>query len=414
MSEITIDVNRLGRELDDLARLSATEPPSITRILYTPPDLAGREFVRQLCVDAGLSVREDAVGNLFARWAGSSPELSAVGTGSHIDAIPHSGMYDGTVGVLGGLEAIRALQRSGFQPKRSIELLLFTSEEPTRFGIGCTGSRALAGTLSPSDLSELKDAEGNRLDNIRREAGFTGPLESVRLQADHYSAFVELHIEQGPILERENLSIGIVTAIAAPAAFRVKLDGSGGHAGAVLMPERRDALCAAAEIVLAVEAAAKATGCPDTVATVGICQVHPGAINSIPSAVNLTIDVRDVILISRDQAVRAILEAIRTTATKRNVTATIETISSDPPATMAPAIIAATEDSCRERGISHRKLVSRAYHDSLFMARLGHTGMIFIPCRNGWSHRPDEFASPEAIGAGVEVLARTLARLSQK
>jgi len=413
MSEITIDVNRLGRELDDLARLSATEPPSITRILYTPPDLAGRKFVRQLCVDAGLSVREDAVGNLFARWAGSSPELSAVGTGSHIDAIPHSGMYDGTVGVLGGLEAIRALQRSGFQPKRSIELLLFTSEEPTRFGIGCTGSRALAGTLSPSDLSELKDAEGNRLDNIRREAGFTGPLESVRLQADHYSAFVELHIEQGPILERENLSIGIVTAIAAPAAFRVKLDGSGGHAGAVLMPERRDALCAAAEIVLAVEAAAKATGCPDTVATVGICQVHPGAINSIPSAVNLTIDVRDVILISRDQAVRAILEAIRTTATKRNVTATIETISSDPPATMAPAIIAATEDSCRERGISHRKLVSRAYHDSLFMARLGHTGMIFIPCRNGWSHRPDEFASPEAIGAGVEVLARTLARLSQ-
>jgi len=413
MSEITIDVNRLGRELDDLARLSATEPPSITRILYTPPDLAGRKFVRQLCVNAGLSVREDAVGNLFARWAGSSPELSAVGTGSHIDAIPHSGMYDGTVGVLGGLEAIRALQRSGFQPKRSIELLLFTSEEPTRFGIGCTGSRALAGTLSPSDLSELKDAEGNRLDNIRREAGFTGPLESVRLQADHYSAFVELHIEQGPILERENLSIGIVTAIAAPAAFRVKLDGSGGHAGAVLMPERRDALCAAAEIVLAVEAAAKATGCPDTVATVGICQVHPGAINSIPSAVNLTIDVRDVILISRDQAVRAILEAIRTTATKRNVTATIETISSDPPATMAPAIIAATEDSCRERGISHRKLVSRAYHDSLFMARLGHTGMIFIPCRNGWSHRPDEFASPEAIGAGVEVLARTLARLSQ-
>src|SRR2546427_337250 len=292
--QITINSKQLYGELEKLASFTDAPPPAVTRVVFSKVDLAARAYIRGLCRAADLIVREDAVGNLFARWVGSEPSLAAIGTGSHTDAIPFAGAYDGTVGVFGGLEAIRALQAAGFRPRRSIELLMFTSEEPTRFGLGCVGSRALCGALSSAALAELRDGDGQRLDDVRQAAGFGGSLDSVRLAAGHYAAFVELHIEQGPILEQSGVPIGAVTAIAAPAALRVKLDGTGGHAGAVLMPERRDALCAAAEIVLAVEAAARATGSADTVATTGVCRVHPGAINSIPSAVTLEIDVRDI------------------------------------------------------------------------------------------------------------------------
>jgi N-carbamoyl-L-amino-acid hydrolase len=221
-----------------------------------------------------------------ARCTGDAPELPAVGTGSHIDAIPNAGRYDGTVGVLGGLEAIRALQRSGFRPHRSIELLIFTAEEPTLFGIGCLGSRFLAGRLDATAGERLRDAQGRTLNQIREAAGFTGPLDDARLPAGHYAAFVELHIEQGPLLESAGVPVGIVTAIAAPAAVGLIVEGEGGHAGAVLMPDRHDAFLAASEIALALERSARSTGARDTVATAGVCEVFPGAINSIPSRWN--------------------------------------------------------------------------------------------------------------------------------
>ncbi len=164
---------------------------------------------------------------MFARWTGARPELGAIGTGSHIDAIPHSGKFDGTVGVLGGLEAIRALRQSGFQPQRSIELLLFTAEEPTRFGLGCLGSRMLGGGLDSAADARLRDSEGNTLAQLRAAAGFHGSLDQVRLHDGYYAAFVELHIEQGPLLEKEGLAVGVVTSIAAPAALRITCRGRG-------------------------------------------------------------------------------------------------------------------------------------------------------------------------------------------
>jgi ureidoglycolate amidohydrolase len=409
---VRVDLDRLSAELAELAGLSDAPAPAVTRVLYTSADLAARAMLKQLCHAAGLAVREDAIGNLFARWPGSEPTLPAVGTGSHTDAIPHAGKYDGTVGVLGGLEAIRALKTSGFRPKRSVELLMFTSEEPTRFGVGCVGSRAMTGALTPAALAELRDAEGGRFDDIRRAAGFAGELAGVRLPDGYYSAFVELHIEQGPLLERERIPIGVVTDIAAPAALRVQLDGEGGHAGAVLMPDRRDALCAAAEIVLAVESAAKGSGSADAVGTVGSCQVHPGAINSVPSRVTLLIDVRDIRLDPRDAAVAKVRRAVDEVSQRRGVRATVEVLNADPPAAMAPAVVAAAERASGHLELSSRRMVSRAYHDSLFMAHAFPTGMMFIPCRGGVSHRPDEFSSPEAIRHGVEVLALTLAELA--
>jgi N-carbamoyl-L-amino-acid hydrolase len=407
-----VDRERLTRELDELAQISDTPAPSVTRVVFTPTDLRGREYAKKLCREAGLSVREDAVGNTFARWQGSESALPAVATGSHIDAIPNAGRYDGTVGVLGGLEAIRTLQTADRRPRRSIELVLFTSEEPTRFGIGCLGSRLMSGILDASAGDRLKDREGISLNDARTSAGFTGSLESVRMPVGFYSAFVELHIEQGPLLERRDIDLGIVTAIAAPAGLKISIEGEGGHAGAVLMPARKDAFLAAAEIALAVERCAKASGSPDTVGTVGVCEVFPGAVNSVPSRARMEVDVRDIDGARRDAVLAAIYSACDEIAKRRGVAISREVVNADPPAQCDAGIVDALQKAAGIQGASSQLMISRAYHDSLFMAKIAPAAMLFIPCRNGHSHRPDEYSSPEAIATGTAVLAETLARLS--
>ena len=411
--KIEIDGDQLSRELEMLGAISSEPAPVVTRIVFSEADLRARAFVKQLCRDAGLVVREDAVGNTFARWTGREPELPPVATGSHMDAIPNAGRYDGTVGVLGGLESIRALARSGFHPRRSIELIIFTSEEPTRFGIGCLGSRLIAGLLDESAGTRLKDRNNATLDSVRAAAGFTGPLTTVAVPAGSYSAFVELHIEQGPLLEQRHISLGIVTAIAAPATVRLWIEGEGGHAGAVLMPDRRDAFLAAAEIALATEAAARSTGASDTVATVGVCDIFPGAVNSIPSRVRIEIDLRDIDLARRDRVLSQIAASSAEVAARRRVTLHREVLNADAPAQCAPAVISVLADACATHSLGFERMISRAYHDSLFMSRLAPTAMLFIPCRGGVSHRPDEYASPESIAQGTLVLAEALARLTE-
>ena len=409
---LVINQDRLNSEIEALAALSDAEPPAVTRVVFTPTDLKARAWIRKRCEDAGLAVRQDAIGNTFARWVGADPEAPLVGTGSHIDAIPNAGKYDGVVGVLGGLEAIRALQEAGFRSKHSIELLIFTSEEPTRFGIGCLGSRLLAGTLSADAARKLTDNDGASIENVRRKAGFTGGLEEVRLPSGYYKAFVELHIEQGPLLEREQKPLGVVERIAAPASMRVLIEGAGGHAGGVLMPDRRDALCAAAEVILAIEQAARSSGAVDTVATVGICDVFPGAVNSIPATVRLSVDIRDTDLQRRDRVMKTIDEVCRAVSAKRQVSIHSDLVNADVPADCAPAIAATLALTCEKHGFSFLRMTSRAYHDSLFISRIAPVAMLFIPCRNGYSHRPDEYASPEDIARGTLVLAETLAALA--
>lgn len=408
----TLSIERLIDELNALARISAAEPPVVTRVVFSEADLRARAYVKGLCREAGLVVHEDAIGNTFARWQGSEPELAPVGTGSHIDAIPNAGLYDGCVGVLGGLEAIRVLQQLGYQPRRSIEVVIFTAEEPTRFGIGCLGSRMMAGVLSLAQAFALRDNEGRSLEELRSEAGFTGSLESVRLAKDRFHQFVEMHIEQGPVLEQEGIDLGLVTHIAAPASMRILIEGEGGHAGGKLMAGRKDALTAAAELILGLESAAKATGAIDTVGTVGVCEAFPGAVNSIPARVRLETDIRDIDAERRDGVIEELKSACADVAARRGVEISTELVNADPPATCDPEILEVMEQAARDAGKTYKRVVSRAYHDSLFMARIAPVAMLFIPCRGGVSHRPDEYASPEWIGSGVHVLARTLAALS--
>ncbi len=309
MSTLKPDIATLSGELKRLAKFSDAPAPAVTRVMLSDTDLAAREFLTELFRAADLHVRIDAAGNIFARWAGSDPNLPAVATGSHTDAIPHSGMYDGTVGVLGGLEAIRTLQRSGFKPRRSIELIMFTSEEPTRYGVGCLGSRLMSGVMSTDAAETLTDDTGLTFREFHRRASGQGNLSDVRLNTGQYNAFVELHIEQGPRLEGAGIPIGAVTAIAAPAALRVTYEGIGGHAGAVLMRDRRDALLPAATLALAVDAAARMLGGADTVGTTGVLDVHPRAINSIPSRTYLEIDIRDIDRHRRDRVLNHVRAA---------------------------------------------------------------------------------------------------------
>jgi ureidoglycolate amidohydrolase len=409
---MNFQIEQLNTELQTLATFSDAPAPAVTRVLWTEKDMAMRGWLKNLALEAGLLWREDALGNTFIRLLGSQPELPAIGTGSHNDAIPFSGMYDGTVGVLGGLEALRAIQRSGIAHKRSLEVLMFTAEEPTRFGLGCLGSRLMCGAIELETVRKLRDSDGVDLETARQAVGYHTPLETVLLPKDYYAAFVELHIEQAPLLEQQGLQIGVVGAIAAPASFFIHLTGEGGHAGARLMPGRRDALLAAAEIALSVEAAALASGAIDTVGTTGICEVHPSAINSIPSRVRLGIDIRDTDALRRDAAVRHVLETAQQVCQKRHIEYRLEMVNSDPPAQSDPKVLAAIRNAIKELQVSSLEMVSRAYHDSLFMARVFPTAMIFIPCRDGVSHRPDEYAAPKDIATGVEVLARTMLHLA--
>jgi N-carbamoyl-L-amino-acid hydrolase len=409
MKPVQVNIARLQKEIDELALITEAVPPVVTRVLFSDADLRGRAFVKKLCREAGLVLREDAVGNIFARWEGAEKNLPAIATGSHIDAIPNAGKYDGVVGVLGAIEAIRALKKSGFQPKRSIELIIFTAEEPTRFGIGCLGSRLLGGVLPPKKAASLRDRDGNDLEFWRKRGGCKGKLDSVRLSKNFYSVFVELHIEQGPILEMEKIFIGVVEKIAAPSTLRLQLTGVGGHAGATLMPGRRDALLSGAEIALAVEKTVLTSGSPDMVGTTGIFKIEPGAVNSIPCRALLEIDLRDTNLKARDAALEKIELAAKKICRRRKIKLKMERLNVDPPAICDGALVTIISEICRAQKISCKKMVSRAYHDSLFMARICPVTMIFIPCRGGVSHRPDEYSSPEQIAKGTRVLAETLA-----
>jgi N-carbamoyl-L-amino-acid hydrolase len=410
--DFNIDQQRLQNEIEELACYSSEPAPVVTRMVFSRADQEARVWLKSLFAEAHLEVREDAVGNTFARWIGNDSTLPAVGTGSHIDAIPNAGKYDGTVGVLGALEAIRALRRASFQPKRSIELLLFTAEEPTRFGLGCLGSRMLCGALTPDAARNLHDSEGASLDSLRSEAGFTGAVSNIALPLGYYEHFVELHIEQGPLLERDGLAIGIVESIAAPSCLNIAIEGEGGHAGTVLMADRRDGFLAGAELALMIEALAKNSGGIDTVATVGRCDIFPGAVNSIPSRVKMSLDLRDTDGTRRDRVLNQIFKACTEIGSRRSVSIVPQVLNSDAPAHCDPYIIATIRTACEAHHIPYCAMVSRAYHDSLFISRIAPTAMIFIPCRNGFSHRPDEYSSPEQIATGVLVLAETLARLA--
>jgi hydantoinase/carbamoylase family amidase len=403
----------LHTRIDQLARLqSEVLGAGITREVYTPVYSEATALVADWMQKAGLETRLDAAGNLFGRWSGSDPQLPAVWTGSHFDTTLNAGAYDGVLGVLGAVAAAEQLRAAGFVPRRTIEVIGFAGEEP-RFGAGCIGSRALIGALQRSELDTMADRDGVTIATAMRTVGLD-PDRIAEAQFDPaaVAAFLELHIEQGAVLEQRGIPVGVVERIAAPHQLRVTLTGEARHAGSTPMALRLDALGGAAEVILAVERLARESASGTTVGTVGTVAVEPGAVNVIPGAVTLDIDVRDVVLDAREEVVRAIHAATDEISARRGLSAALRDVVFDRPAPCDPQIVATVRAVCDELGTPYLDMASGAYHDAMVLGAQVPIGMIFVPSRDGLSHHPDEYTEPAQLDLGVKVLAGTLAKLA--
>jgi hydantoinase/carbamoylase family amidase len=406
-------VTRLDEAIAELAEYN-DDPAAggMTREVYTPTYAAALERVAGWMEEVGLAVRLDAVGNLYGRWAGSEPEAPRVLTGSHVDTTLNAGRYDGVVGVLGAIEAVRRMRERGATPRRTVELVAWAGEEP-RFGTGCVGSRAAAGALSRDDLDVLRDRAGVSMAEALRDAGFDPDrLAEAELDPAGVHALVELHIEQGAVLEASGDEIGVVTAIAAPHDFTLVLRGAATHAGATPMGLRRDALTGAAEMVLVVERLARASASGTTVGTVGVVRARPGAINVVPGEVALDVDVRDSDAAARAAVVEGILVAAREVAADRGLGLDVVPIVEDAPVACADEVVTAVEAAAAEEGALARRMISGAYHDAMILGARVPIGMIFVPSKDGISHHPDEFTASADLDRGVRVLAGALERLA--
>lgn len=407
-----------GKLHDRIAELATyNDDPAaggITREIYTRTYARALERVIEWMREAGLETRLDAVGNLYGSWAGAEPDEPRVLTGSHVDTTLNAGAYDGVLGVLGAIEAVELLRSGGLaQPRRTIEVIAWAGEEP-RFGTGCVGSRCAAGFMTRAGLDELVDRDGVSMAAALRIAGFDpDALADAVIDPATVHALVELHIEQAIVLERYGERIGVVEAIAAPHDFRLTFTGAATHAGATPMDLRRDALVGAAETVVAIERAARASSSGTTVGTVGVIAARPGAINVVPGTAVLDVDVRDSDLAARERTVQAILDAAHTIAVARDLTLDVEEIVADTPVLCAPEVVDAAVAATEALNHSYRRMTSGAYHDAMIMGRRVPVGMIFVPSRGGVSHHPDEYTAPADLDAGVAVLAGTLERLAR-
>jgi len=399
-------------EIEQIAQFGK-DKRGITRLAFSPADYAAREYVINLMRENGMSVRTDEIGNIIARIEGTQPQAPAVITGSHLDTVPEGGKFDGIVGIVGGIAALKALVARG-PLTHSLELIVFAGEESSRFGVATIGSRVMAGVTNAHALAKLKDQDGLALTQLLKDQGLDiqDIIKATRGKQD-VKAFIELHIEQGTGLEKEGKNIGIIEAIAAPARCKIVVEGVAAHSGTTPMEERQDALVSAAMIILAVNEIALEQSERGIVGTVGSMKVYPGAMNVIPGLVEMWVDIRGVDHQSIVECVQEIKDAISEITERQNTGVSIEMLSSERPAQMDADIINLISDICRQKGIQYQRMNSGAGHDAMNMARIAKAGMIVIPCRAGISHNPDEYASPEDIQRGVEVLTETLYQLAK-
>lgn len=394
--------------LEHLSTIGRTKDNGSHRLAYSKEDLQARNYFIDLMKKANLEVREDAVGNIIGRLEGTDPNASAVATGSHIDTVPNGGHYDGMAGAVAGLAAIMRLQKRG-PLKHPLELIIFQMEESSRFAMATFGSKVMTGKLGKDAAKALKDKDGITLSQAMAEFGLDiEKLESSVRQKGEIDTFIELHIEQSPTLELNNLGVGIVKAIAAPIRSHVKVIGKASHSGGTAMNNRKDALVTASEVVLAVREVANAYASKDIVGTVGNLIVKPGAINVVPGEVELWIDLRGTNRAVMDEAQAKIEERVKAIEQKYGTQIQFKQLVADYPVAMAPSIIEVLERSAQELGIATMQLPSGAGHDAMNIGSIAEVGMIFIRNKDGLSHHPEEYASADDIALGTDLLTEAL------
>ena len=411
MTAPRIDGARLWSELTALASILDEGSAPFTRRAFGRAYSEARDWLTGRMEEAGLSVRRDAAGSVVGSIGGAQ-DIPPIALGSHIDTVEGGGRFDGTLGVLAAVEVARTLADAGETLDHPLEIIDFTAEEPNPYGSSCVGSRAWAGSLDQR-LLELTDVAGETLaDALPRGGGDPARIDEARREPGSLAAYLELHIEQGPVLERDDVAVGIVTGIVAIKRVSVILTGHASHAGTTPMDARRDALAAAAELVLAVESAGVASG-GELVATVGKAHIEPNAPNVIAGRVEVSVEVRSLARELRDPALGGICEAARAAAGSRQVEVEIRPLSELAPAVADERIIQALESGCASIGATSRRLPSWGGHDASQVAQIAPFGMLFAPPRDGLSHHADEWTSPEQCATAADALLVGLLELDK-
>ncbi|MEX2147635.1 MAG: Zn-dependent hydrolase [Candidatus Rokuibacteriota bacterium] len=402
-----IDLKRLEKSMDELGRIGATERGGLTRLALSDEDRRGRDLLVQWMREAGLRVTVDQMGNIFGERAGSAA-LPPVMMGSHADSVPTGGKYDGQLGVLCGLEAIRSLNDHKVRTRHPVTLVIFTNEEGARFQPAMIASGVMAGKIPIEDAYNARDKDGLRLVDELERIGYLGSEPCVPRPL---RAYLELHIEQGPILEEEGLSVGVVEGIVAIAWSRLTIHGVQDHAGPTPMRIRHDALVAAAEVVTGVRRIARDLG-GDLVTTVGNLTVHPNIVNAIPGKVTMSIDMRDPKSETLERAQPLLDAVVREACEREGVRYELEHYWTMPYTPFAPEVVDAVARAAEASGGAWRRIGSGAGHDAQYMAAIGPAGMIFVPSHDGRSHCEEEFTAVADIEAGANTLFLAMLELA--
>jgi len=415
---IAINARRLMRDLNAIGRIGIGSRGAVTRLVFSVKELRSRQVLIHLLRQAGLKIHIDAIGNIFGRLEGRDPKAPAVLAGSHLDTVVHGGKYDGPVGVIGALEAIRTIGENKVPLQSALEVVCFVGEESSRFGFSTLGSSLVAGEVHEQDLTHAVDAQGTKLADVLAGLGIA-PKQLRRLRRDPKTlkAYFELHIEQGPILDAIGKRIGLVTAIAAPSRFRIIFSGQADHSGTTPMNMRKDALVASALLIEFIEKTCRrfsslAQG--RVVGTVGAIKIEPGVINAVPGRAELLVDIRSTSARSKQHVARLVQAQARMIARKRGIGVEILAIREENPVPLDKRLLRVTQEICRARSIDYEIMPSGAGHDAMQMAKITPAAMIFIPSQRGISHNPAEWSSPEDIALGAQLLMETMIRVANE
>jgi len=412
LETLRVDAARLENDLAELARIGRSDDlPGLDRRAFTPADMEGRAWLHEKLEAAGLAVRVDGAANLGARWP-ASLDGPCVMTGSHLDTVRGAGRLDGALGVVAGLEAVRVLAEQGVPLARPVELVAFSDEEG-RFG-GMLGSQAMSGQLTPEAIDRAVDLDGVSLERAMAECGYNAHDALAAEREPHtIHAFVELHIEQGPVLERQSELIGLVDAITGLFRWDVRLVGEANHAGTTPMDMRRDAFRAAAEFASQIDRVLEEYGGPRSRATIGRIELVPGAANVVPGEARFALEVRDTDARTLAELAHAFRRTLSAIVRRRDLHFEFDVVSEIEPIACHERVMAAVSKACTTVGVSSFTLPSGAAHDTQMLARIAPAGMIFVPSRGGRSHSPAEWTAPADIERGANVLLQTLTELAR-
>ncbi len=410
MSGMTIDGDRLWRSVMDMARIGATEKGGVRRLALTNLDREARDLFVKWCVEAGCDIVVDAMGNIFARRPGKDNSRPPVMTGSHLDTQPTGGRFDGIYGVMAGLEVVRTLNDLNRETLAPVELVVWTNEEGSRFAPCMVGSGVFAGVFTLSEALACTDVNGKTIGEELRRIGYEGSRPAT---GGRVGAYLEAHIEQGPILENESKTIGVVTGAMGIRWYDVVITGRESHAGPTPMHLRRDALVGAARLVTEVNRIGNAF-LPNACSTVGEVHVYPNSRNVVPGQVMLTVDLRHFQAPRLDLMEAELKNALLFLERELELDTTLKVVTDLPPIPFSGECIDVIREEAAALGLSHRDIVSGAGQDAVYIARIAPTGMIFIPCEGGISHNENEYAAPSDLEAGCNVLLRSIVRLADR